>query len=61
MKQLLDTDICIFLLRGHAVVCSSFDTHVQQGIGVSVVTLAELRYGAACSAKPEWNQQLINR
>ena len=60
MRYLLDTDICIFLLRRHPVVRARFGEHVKHGLAVSVITLAELRYGAACSAKVEENQQVIS-
>ena len=60
MSCLLDTDICIYVLRGHPVVRVHFEEQTRNGIAVSVITLAELRYGAACSAKVEENQQVIN-
>ena len=60
MSYLLDTDICIFLLRRHPTVRARFGEHIEHGIAVSAVTLAELLYGAACSSKVEDNQQVIN-
>ena len=60
MSCLLDTDICIYVLRGHPVVRAHFEEQIHNGIVVSVITLAELRYGAACSAKVDENQQVIN-
>ncbi len=60
MKFLLDTDTCIFWLREQQSVRDHVAAVGPHAIGVSIVTLAELRYGAACSAKPEANQQAIN-
>lgn len=59
-KYLLDTSICVFCLR------NKFD--VQQrilDIGVhncfiSEVTVAELKYGAECSANREYNMKLCD-
>ncbi len=60
MKFLLDTDTCIFWLRGQQSVRDHIVTVGLQAIGISIVTLAELRYGAVCSARPEANHQAID-
>lgn len=60
MKCLLDTDTCVFWLRGHAPVRDRLTTVGPEETSISVITLAELRYGAACSARPEVNQQAID-
>ena len=52
MKVLLDTDTCIFALRGHERVLSRLLSHRRSDIAVSVITEAELRTGAAKSARP---------
>jgi len=55
---LLDTDICIELLRGNAKVLS----HMQRNSGniaVSFITAGELYYGAFNSSDPESNLRLI--
>ncbi len=31
-----------------------------EAVGISIATLAELRYGAACSSRPEANQRAID-
>ncbi|MDA0836799.1 MAG: PIN domain-containing protein [Planctomycetota bacterium] len=55
MKYLLDTDTCIFLLRGH----NTFrDRVAQEGVSnlaISIPTVAELFYGAHNSPKIEHN------
>jgi predicted nucleic acid-binding protein len=60
MKYLLDTDTCVFALRGDASVRQHLDATAPEEVAISVVTLAELRYGAACSAKPSTNHQVID-
>ncbi len=55
---LLDTDICIELLRGNVKVLP----HMQRNsgdIGVSFITAGELYYGAFNSADPKYNLALI--
>jgi tRNA(fMet)-specific endonuclease VapC len=60
MKFLLDTDTCIFWLRGHASVHNRLTAAGPEEVGLSVITLAELRYGAACSAQSGANHQAID-
>jgi tRNA(fMet)-specific endonuclease VapC len=60
MIYLLDTDTCVFALRGSESVRDQLSVVDSEAVAVSVVTLAELRYGAACSAKPEANHQVVD-
>jgi tRNA(fMet)-specific endonuclease VapC len=60
MNFLLDTDTCVFWLRGRESVRDHVTAVGPESIGISIITLAELRYGAACSARPEANQQAID-
>jgi predicted nucleic acid-binding protein len=60
MRYLLDTDTCVFALRGNTAVRRSVDATDPEEIAISIVTLAELRYGAACSTKPGENHQVID-
>ncbi|HET6284260.1 MAG TPA: type II toxin-antitoxin system VapC family toxin [Polyangia bacterium] len=46
MKYLLDTDSVSFALRGHGDVASRIRTCRPSDLGVSAITVAELRYGA---------------
>jgi len=60
MKFLLDTDTCVFWLRGHVPVRDHLAAAGPEETAISVITLAELRYGAACSARPANNHQAID-
>jgi tRNA(fMet)-specific endonuclease VapC len=60
MSYLLDTDTCVFALRGNQPVRERFDAVDPEALAISVITLAELRYGAACSARPEANHQVVD-
>jgi tRNA(fMet)-specific endonuclease VapC len=60
MKYLLDTDVCVFALRGDESVRAQIDLIGPEGIAISVVSLAELRYGASCSDRPEANQRVVD-
>lgn len=60
MKFLLDTDTCVYWLRGRQTVYARIAEAGLSDIAISVITLAELRYGAACSQQPEANQQAID-
>ena len=60
MRYLLDTDTCVFALRGSESVRERLSAVDPEAVAISVVTLADLRYGAACSAKPEANHQVID-
>ncbi len=56
MKLMLDTNICIFLIkRQAAAVIKRFLEYQVGDIGISSITLSELRYGAAKTAYPEKN------
>lgn len=64
MRFLLDTDTCVFWLRGHEPLRDHIATvvsqHSEPSLSISVITLAELRYGAAYSARPTENHQAID-
>ncbi|MBM4467510.1 MAG: type II toxin-antitoxin system VapC family toxin [Chloroflexi bacterium] len=60
MKFLLDTDTCVFWLRGYVSVRDHLAAVSPEVIAISVITLAELRYGAACSARPASNHQAVD-
>lgn len=60
MKYLLDTDTCVYWLRGRQSVYARVAAAGLAAIAISVITLAELRYGAACSQQPEANQQAVD-
>ena len=61
MKYLLDTIICVFVIRGKSpLVLQRFRQQLPDDLGVSTVTLAELRYGADKSNDPIRNHAALN-
>ena len=50
MKFLLDTDTCIYALKQEGPVLAALLAHRREEVGISVLTEAELRLGAAKSA-----------
>lgn len=61
MNFLLDTNICVFVIRQKPeVVVQRFQRHQPGEIGISTVTLAELRYGADKSSNPPENHSALN-
>lgn len=60
MRYLLDTNICIYLIRRRPVqVRERFERCAVGDIGLSTVTLAELQYGVAKSEFPARNQEAL--
>ncbi len=57
MKYLLDTDTCVYWLRGRTEVRDQFLLKGVDESALSVVTAAELFYGAACSGNSDANRQ----
>jgi len=61
MRFMLDTDSCIALIkRKPAKMLDKLTSHAPGDIGLSTVTLAELRYGVAKSAQKERNNQALD-
>ncbi len=61
MKYMLDTNICIYLIKKQPPkVLKHFKAHTIGDIGISSVTLAELRYGVSKSQYVEKNQQALD-
>jgi len=60
LQFLLDTDTCVYWLRGRESVRQHMLNADPTVITISIITLAELRYGAACSAQPDANNQAID-
>ena len=60
MKYLLDTNICIYLIKKKPVgILTRLQSYTPLDIGISVITLAELRYGVKKSQFPEKNGQAL--
>lgn len=57
---LLDTNICIFALRGDPAVVECLRKHGQRECYVSDITVMELRYGAYRSARVKANLAIVN-
>lgn len=61
MKYLLDTNICVFIFRRKFPSIRQRLDKTQPGeVGISAVTLAELRYGADKSSDPAKNHTVID-
>ena len=62
MRLMLDTNICIYLIREQpASVLGRFTAHAVGDIGISVITLAELEYGVAKSRRPATNRDALQQ
>ena len=61
MRYLLDTDICIYIIkRSPADVFEHFKQLQVGDVGISAITFCELQYGVAKSSKPEKNQWALS-
>lgn len=60
MTFLLDTDTCVFALRGLQGVRDRLYAADADTVAISVITLAELHYGADCSTSPKANHQAVD-
>ena len=57
---LLDTNICIYIIKEKPPqVLEKFEQIEPHKLGISIITLAELEYGAAKSMNPAKNYQVI--
>jgi tRNA(fMet)-specific endonuclease VapC len=60
MKYMLDTNICIALIKGKSLKALKRLGRLSAGdIGISTITLAELRYGIAKSQFAERNREAL--
>lgn len=57
MRFLLDTNTCVHALKRRGNVVGRLGEHFPADIAVSVVTLAELWFGAVKSQKPDMNRR----
>ena len=55
MRYLLDTNMCIYLMKGNAGVLERFMAKRAFGVGISSITLAELYFGVFYSEYQEKN------
>ena len=62
MTLMLDTNVCIYLIKERpASVLERFASHPVGDIGMSVITLAELEYGVAKSSRPARNREALEQ
>lgn len=62
MKLMLDTDVCIYLIKEHPPsILERFAAHVVGDIGVSVITIAELEYRISKSSRPARNREALDQ
>ena len=62
MKYLLDTNICIYLIRNKSsAVLARLKRHAITDVAIAAVTAAELQYGVHKSARPQQNQQALDQ
>ena len=61
MKLMLDTNICIYIIKQKPVAVLKRFLEYQVGdIGISSITLSELRYGVAKSTRQEKNAKALD-
>jgi len=61
VKYLLDTNICVFVIRKKSqLALQRLRQHPAGDVGISTITLAELRYGADKSQDPPKNHAALN-
>ncbi len=62
MRVMLDTSICIYLIKQRPQsLLDRFRSFPVGNIGVSVITLAELEYGASKSSRPKQNREALEQ
>lgn len=62
MKYLLDTNICVALIRRQPpALIQQLTSHAPDGVGVSTITVAELHYGVMKSQAPANNQAALDQ
>lgn len=60
MKWLLDTNICIFLIKKKSPkVIAKLEECIPGDVGISSITLAELQYGVEKSSRPDNNREAL--
>lgn len=59
MNYLLDTNICVYFMRGKRDVAAKIAEIGQEHFFISEMTLGELLYGAQCSDRPSENLRTV--
>ena len=60
ITYLIDTDWVIHYLNGHPAIVERLEEFQEQGLALSVISLAELYEGIYYSRDPERNEQALN-
>ena len=60
MNYLLDTNICVYFMRGKRNVAAEISEIGQEHFFISEMTLGELLYGAQCSDRPSENIRAVH-
>jgi len=60
MMHILDTDACIFWLKGDRNIASKIEKHGVKNIFVTIITACELYFGAHNSQKTNSNLQVLD-
>ncbi|RLD50682.1 MAG: type II toxin-antitoxin system VapC family toxin [Bacteroidetes bacterium] len=61
MKYLLDTNILIYFLKGRYNLVDKFDQLGFNNLYISEISIAELKFGAAKSNRPQHNKIVIDK
>ncbi|HAQ18529.1 MAG TPA: hypothetical protein DCR40_04750 [Prolixibacteraceae bacterium] len=62
MEYLLDTNICIYIIKKKPTeVFEKFKNLTIGDVGISSITLAELQYGIEKSSSPEKNREALEK
>ena len=62
MSRLLDTNICVWLIRRRSpAALARLKAVAREGVALSTITLAELEFGAAKSSQPVLARQALER
>ena len=62
MEYLLDTNICIYIIKKRPIIVfDKFRSLSIGSIGISSITLAELQYGIMKSSNPDKNQEALDK
>jgi tRNA(fMet)-specific endonuclease VapC len=58
---MLDTNICIYIIKGQpSSVIDRLVALPTEEVGISIVTVSELRYGASKSSRPKRNHEALD-
>lgn len=60
MNYLLDTNICVYFIRGKKNIADKFSEIGIEHLFISEMTVGELLYGAQCSDRPLENLNAVN-